>query len=158
MGNTANSRGSCERRRSGRIDAIGTAILHGSGALHGQIVDVAIGGLSMLVEGGASHLDVGDRVRASVRFDDVGLWFDVDGAVARIDACGLTAVLGLELYGVPQDFEDLVQNGLLSDLESGCENQRADTEIAPRADDLRCYLRENYPGVPVVSDEIGARA
>jgi len=195
-----------ERRHSGRVDASGTAIVHGTAALHGRILDLAIGGISLLVEGRVSPLPVGHRVRVSVRLDGVGHWFHLGGAVARIDACGLTTVLAIALFAVPQDFEDLVQNELVSVLECACEPQIllvdaarerrdlvaaefraagcrvievssaleaiaeidqsrlhlwavviADTEIAARADDLRTYLREAYPRVPLVVVGAGRR-
>ena len=195
-----------ERRRSGRVDASGTAIVHGPCALHGRIVDLAIRGISLLVEGRVSPLEVGDHVHVSVRLDGVGLWFHLDGSVARIDTCGLTTVLAIELFVVPQDFEDLVQSELLSVLECACAPQIllvdaargrrdlvaaafratgcrvievssaleaiaeidqsrlhlwavviADTEIASRADDLRRFLRETYPRVPLLVVGTGRR-
>jgi CheY-like chemotaxis protein len=188
------------------VDASGTAVVHGTSALHGRIIDLAIGGISLLADGGVSPLEVADRVRVSVRLDGVGHWFHLGGSVARIDACGLTTVLAIELFDVPQDFEDLVQNELLSVLECACEPQIlvvdaarqrrdlvaaafratgcrvieassaleaiaeidqsrlhlwavviADTEIASRADDLRTYLREAYPRVPLVVVGAGRR-
>lgn len=196
---TAICRGPRDRRRSGRVDASGTAIVHRPNALHGRIIDLAIGGISLLVEGGVSQLEVGDRIHVSVRLDGAGLWFRLGGSVARIDACGLTTMLAIALSAVPQDFEDLVQSELLSVLECAYEPQIllvdaargrrdlvaaafravgarvievssaleaiaeidqsrlhlwavviADTKIASRADDLRSYLRETYPRVPLV--------
>ncbi|HTR51691.1 MAG TPA: PilZ domain-containing protein [Kofleriaceae bacterium] len=195
-----------ERRRSGRVDATGTALVHGTSALHGRIVDLAIGGISLLVEGCVSPPEVGDRVRVSVRLDGVGRWFHVGGSIARSDARGSTTALAIELCAVPQDFEDLVQNELLSVLECACEPQIllvdsvrgrrdlvaaafraagarvvevssaleaiaeidqsrlhlwavviADTKIASRADDLRSYLRETYPRVPLIIVGAGRR-
>jgi len=170
------------------------------------MVDLAIGGIGLLVEGGVSPLEVGDRVCVSVRLDGAGLWFRLGGSVARIDAYGLTTMLAIELFGVPQDFEDLVQNELLSALECAREPQIllvdavhgrrdlvaaafraagarvievssaleaiaeidqsrlhlravviADTEVASHADDLRSYLREACPCVPMVVVGAGRR-
>lgn len=195
-----------ERRRSGRVDASGTAVVHGTSALHGRIVDLAIGGISLFVEGGGSLPEVGDRVRVSMRLDGAGRWLHAGGSVARIAARGSTAALVIELFVVPQDFEDLVQNELLFVLECACEPQIllvdavparrdlvaaafrasgcrvievssaleaiaevdqsrlhlwavviADTEIASRAGDLRRFLRETYPRVPLVVVGAGRR-
>src|ERR1051326_4765672 len=52
-----------ERRRSGRVDASGTAVVHGTSALHGRIIDLAIGGISLLVEGRVSAPEGGGPVR-----------------------------------------------------------------------------------------------
>ena len=200
MGNKVNgASGVCERRHSGRPSASGTVIVHGPTALHGRIIDLAIGGISLLVEGGVWPLEVADRVHVSVRLDGAGVWFRMAGSIARIDTCGSTTVLALELFTVPQDYEDLVQSELLSVLECACEPQIllvdavsarrdlvaaafrasgarvieassaleaiavidqsrlhlwavviADTAIASRADDLRSYLRETYPQVPLI--------
>jgi CheY-like chemotaxis protein len=105
------------------VNASGTAIVHGPSALHGRLVDLSIGGISLIVEGSVSPLAVGDRIYVSARLDGVGLWFRLGGSVARIDPCGLTTILAIELFLVPQDFEDLVQNELLSVLECACEPQ-----------------------------------
>jgi hypothetical protein len=91
--------------------------------LHGRIIDLAIGGISLLVEGTVAPLEVGDRVHVSVRLDGAGSWFRLDGSVVRIDACGLTTILAIELFADPEDFEDLVQSELLSVLECGCQPQ-----------------------------------
>jgi CheY-like chemotaxis protein len=180
--------------------------VHGPSALHGRLVDLSIGGICLIVEGSVSPLALRDRVHVSVRLDGVGLWFRVGGSVARIDPCGLTTVLAIELFLVPQDFEDLVQNELLSVLECTCEPQIllvdavsvrrglvarafratgcgvievssaleaiheidasrlhlwavviADTAIASRADDLRRFLRETYPRVPLIVLGVGRR-
>jgi CheY-like chemotaxis protein len=188
------------------VNASGTAIVHGPSALHGRLVDLSIGGISLIVEGSVAPLAIGDRIYVSVRLDGVGLWFRLGGEVARIDPCGLTTVLALELFLVPQDFEDLVQNELLSMLESAREPQIllvdalnarrqlvarafratgcrvievssalealdeieesllhlwavviADTEIASRADDLRRFMRETYPHVPLIVVGFGRR-
>jgi CheY-like chemotaxis protein len=188
------------------VNATGTAIVHRPSALHGRLVDLSIGGISLLVEGSISPLAVGDHIYVSVRLDGLGLWFRLGGSVARIDPCGLTTVLAIELFLVPQDFEDLVQNELLSVLECASEPQIllvdavrvrrglvarafratgcrvievssaleaiaeidesglhlwavviADTEIASRADDLRRFLRETYPSVPLIVVGVGRR-
>ena len=120
---TAIGRGPCERRRSGRAGASGTAIVHRPAALHGRIIDLAIGGISLLVEGADAPLEGGDRVHVSVRLDGAGSWFRLDGSVVRIDACGLTTMLAIELSAVPEDFEDLVQSELLFVLECVCQPQ-----------------------------------
>jgi CheY-like chemotaxis protein len=188
------------------VNATGTAIVHGPCAIHGRLVDLSIGGISVLVERGVSSLAVGDQVHLSARLDGAGVWFRLGGSVARIDPCGLTTVLAIELFLVPQDFEDLVQNELLSVLECTCEPQIllvdavsvrrglvarafratgcgvievssaleaiheidasrlhlwavviADTAIASRADDLRRFLRETYPRVPLIVLGVGRR-
>ena len=187
-----------ERRRGGRVEASGTVIVHGRFALHGRIVDLAIGGLSLLVEGVVSP-PIGDPVHVVIRLDGAGHWFHVNGSVVRVEAHTSATTLVIELFAVPQDFEDLVQNELLSVLECALEPQIllvdaarerrdlgaagfraigcrvvdvtspleaiaeldqsrlhlwavviADTELASRADDLRGFLRETYPRVPLV--------
>ncbi len=191
--------GQRDRRRSGRAESSGTAIVHGALALHGRIVDLAIGGLTLLVDGIVAEPAVGHRVRVVARLDGPGRWFHLTGSVARIESRGSATALVIELTGVPHDYEDLVQNELLSGLECardpqillvdssrgrralvaaafravGCrvieasspleaiaaiDQSRlhlravviADTELASRAADLRRFLHEAYPRVPLV--------
>lgn len=168
-------------------------------ALRGRIVDLAPAGLGVLVEEGVSACESGDRVHVGVRLDGAGRWFHVSGTIARIEARGSMTALAIELLTVPQDFEDLVQDELLSVLECAREPQIllvdaalgrrtlvaeaframecrvievsspleaiaeinqsrlhlwavviADTAPASRADELRTFLREAYPRVPLV--------
>ena len=196
---THQRRGPRERRHGGRVEASGTAIVRGSCALHGRIVDLAIAGLSLQVEGSVSLPGVGDGVHVVVRLDGAGNWFHVNGTVTRIEARKSTTTVAISLSGVPQDFEDLVQDELVSVLECAREPQIllvdaargrrdlvaaafraigcrvvdvsspleaiaeidqsrlhlwavviADTDLASRADDLRGFLRETYPRVPLV--------
>ena len=125
MGNKRDglSTGARERRRSARVEAGGAAIVHGTSALHGRIVDLASGGLGVLVDQVVSAGDVGARVNVVVRLDGVDNVFHVRGSVVRIEPRGSTTALGIELFVVPQDFEDLVQEELLSVLESVHEPQ-----------------------------------
>lgn len=105
-----------DRRHSGRVQSTGTAIVHGSGAAHGRIVDVGAGGLSLLLEAGAAP-EVGERVRLDVRLDGIGRWLGLIGSVVRVDARQAGTAVVIELVVVPQDFEDLVQDELLSAIE-----------------------------------------
>jgi hypothetical protein len=105
-----------ERRHGGRVRSKGTAFVHGSCAAHGRIIDLGIRGLSLLLEAGAAP-DVGEPVRVDIRLDGVGAWLNLTGAVARVDARHSRTAVVIELFGVPQDFEDLVQEELLSALE-----------------------------------------
>ncbi|MFN0252804.1 MAG: PilZ domain-containing protein [Kofleriaceae bacterium] len=188
-----------ERRRSGRVRSTGTAIVHGSFAVRARILDLAIGGLSLLVDDLATAPDVGTRVRLDVRLDGLGRWLHLVGSVARVDARGPGAALAVELLAVPADFEDIVQDELLSALEcarqqqillvDGVRKRRelvatafrakgyhvievsssleaiaaidqsrlhlwavviADTKLAWRADELRKFLAEAYPQVPLI--------
>ena len=194
-----------ECRHGGRVQSSGTVIVHGPFAAHGRIIDLAIGGLSLLVDDAAALPGVGNTVRLDVRLDGLGRWLHLIGSVARVDARGSAVALVLELLAVPPDFEDLVQDELLSALEcsqcprillvdvargrrelvaaafraTGCDVIEAsspleaiseidqsrvhlwavviaDTEIASHADDLRTFLRETYPGVPLIV--VGQRA
>jgi CheY-like chemotaxis protein len=188
-----------ERRHSGRVQATGTAIVHGSFAARGRIIDLAVGGLTVLVDDAATVPEVGARVRVDVRLDGRGDWLPLVGSVARVDARGSAVALAIELLVVPPEFEDLIQDELLAALEcsrrprillvdvargrrelvaaafraTGCEVLEvsspleainaidqsrlhllavviADTEIASRADDLRSFLGEMYPRVPLI--------
>jgi CheY-like chemotaxis protein len=188
-----------DRRHSGRVQATGTAIVHGSCAAHGRILDLGIGGLSVLVDDATAAPDVGAHVRLDVRLDGIGRWLHLVGSVLRVDARGSGAALVIELLVVPSDFEDLVQNELVSALEcaqmprillvDGARGRRelvaaaframrcdvievsspleaiaeidqsrhhlwavviADTELASRADELRRFLGEMYPGVLLI--------
>jgi len=195
-----------ERRHSGRVQATGTAIVHGPFAARGRIIDLAVGGLSLLVDDAAAAPDVGAHVRLDVRLDGPGRWLSLIGSVVRVDARGSAAALVIELLVVPPDFEDLVQDELLSALEceqlpwillvdaargrreliaaafraTGChvievsspleaiteiDQSRlhlwavviADTELAARADELRRFLGETYPRVPLIVVGEGVR-
>lgn len=106
-----------ERRRSGRVEATGTAVVHGTFAAHARILDLAVGGLSLLVQDAAALPVVGAQVRLDVRLDGLGRWLPLIGSVVRIDARGSGSVLVIALLVVPPDFEDLVQDELLSALE-----------------------------------------
>jgi CheY-like chemotaxis protein len=193
-----------ERRKSGRVHSTGSAIVHGSFAARARIIDLAIGGLSLLVDDPAVVPEVGARVRLDVRFDGLGRWLRLIGSVVRVDARGSGVALVIELRVVPPDFEDLVQDELLSELEcaqrprillvdgagrrrdlvaaalraTGCyvievsspleaiaeiDQSRlhllavviADTKLASHADELRRFLGEAYPGVPLI--DVGRR-
>ena len=106
-----------ERRRSGRVQATGTAVIHGSFASHARIIDLAIGGLRLQVDDAATLPEIGALVDLDVRLDGVGRWLHLVGSVARVVARGTGARLVVELHVVPADFEDLVQDELLSALE-----------------------------------------
>jgi hypothetical protein len=187
-----------ERRRSGRVQSKGTAIVYGSCTTHGRITDLAIGGLSLQLDTLAVP-DVGDHVRVDVRLDGLGRWLYLTGSVLRVDLQRSGAAIVLELLVVPQDFEDLVQDELLFALEgaqlpqillvdgargrrervaaafraTGChvievsspleaiaeiDQSRlhlwavviADTQPASRANELRRWLGELYPEVPLL--------
>jgi diguanylate cyclase (GGDEF)-like protein len=188
-----------ERRHSGRVESSGTAIVHCATALHGRILDVAVGGLNLLVDRAATTPEVGTFVRIDLRFDGNGRWLLLTGSVVRVDARGSASALVIKLLDVPPDFEDLVQDELVFALE--CTQQRhlllvdaargrrelvaaafratgcvaievsspleaigaidqsglhlwgvviADTELASRADELREFLSETYPQVPLI--------
>ena len=188
-----------ERRKSGRVQATGTAIVHGPFATHARIVDLAIGGLTLLVEHATPATDFGAHVRLDVRLDGLGRWWRLIGSVARVDTRETGFALVIELLVVPSDFEDLVQDELLSELECALvprvllvddawgrrelvaaafraigyqvievssplaaiaeiDQSRlhlwavvvADTKLASHADELRTFLREAYPKVPLI--------
>jgi len=188
-----------ERRHSGRVTSTGTAIVHGPCAAHGRIIDLAIGGLSLLVDDAAAAPAIGACVRLDVRLDGLGHWLHMIGSVVRVDARGSAVALVIELVVVPAEFEDLVQDELLNALEcsqfpqillvdaargrrelvaaayratgwhvievsspleaiSEIDQSRlhlwavviADTEIASHADELRTFLGEAYPRVPLI--------
>jgi hypothetical protein len=106
-----------ERRRSGRVQATGTGVLHGTFAGHARILDLAIGGVSLLVHDAAAPAQVGAHVALDVRLDGLGHWWHLRGSVMRADACASGYVLVIALRVVPPGFEDLVQDELLSALE-----------------------------------------
>jgi hypothetical protein len=70
-----------------------------------------------MVDDAAARPEVGARVNLDVRLDGHGRWLHLIGSVARVDACGSGSALHIELLVVPADFEDLVQDELLSALE-----------------------------------------
>ena len=106
-----------ERRKSGRVDASGTAVVHGPVAARGRILDLSIGGISVAIQRDAWLPPVGARVRVDICLDGRGRWLHVAGCLARIDPRRSATVLAIELLVVPRDFEDLVQDELLSALE-----------------------------------------
>jgi len=106
-----------ERRRSARARSTGTALIHGSFVTRARIIDLAVGGLRLLVDDAVTAPDVGAHVSLDVRLDGLGRWLHMIGSVARVDARGSGAALVIELLVVPPDFEDLVQDELLSGLE-----------------------------------------
>ena len=186
------------------MQATGTAVVHGAFAAHARILDLAVGGVSLLVHDAAALPDIGAPVRLDVRLDGRGRWLHLIGSVVRIDARGSGSALVIELLAVPPDFEDLVQAELLSALEcaqvprvllvDGARRRRglvaaafravgfhvievsspleaiaeidqsrlhlwavviADTELASHADELRKFLGETYPEVPLI--DVGQR-
>lgn len=197
-----------ERRRGGRVRSTGTAIVHGAFAAHARIVDLAIGGLSLLLDDAAAAPGVGAQVRLDVRLDGLGCWLHLIGSVVRVEARGSAAAVVIELLVVPPEFEDVVQDELLSALECThlprillvdvargrrelvataframgyhvievsspleaimeIDQSRlhlwavviGDTEIASSADELRTFVGETYPQVPliVVGDGVPTR-
>ena len=106
-----------ERRRSGRVESSGTAIVHGEPAIHGRVLDVAVGGLNVLVERATTTPGAGTFVRLALRFDGSGTWLHLTGCVVRIDAHGAASALVIKLLDVPPDFEDLVQDEIVFALE-----------------------------------------
>lgn len=188
-----------DRRNSGRVRATGTAVLHGSFAVRARILDLAIGGVSLLAEEALALPDVGAHVHLDARLDGLGRWLHLSGTVVRVDARESGVALVIELLVVPQDFEDLVQGELLSALEcarlprvllvddsrsrrelvaaafrgTGCNvievstplaaiaeiDQSglhlsavviADSKVASYADELRRFLGDVYPHVPLI--------
>jgi CheY-like chemotaxis protein len=195
-----------ERRRSGRVLATGTAIVHGPFAAHARIVDLAVGGLTLLIENATGVPEVGAHVRLDVRLDGLGRWWRLIGSVARVDARATGQAVVIELLVGPPDFEDLVQDELLSELEcahvprvllvDGARGRRdlvasafraigyevievsspleaiaeidqsrlhlwavvvADSKLASHADELRSFLREAHPSVPLIDVSQHAR-
>lgn len=195
---------SSDRRNSGRVQATGTAVIHGTFAAHARIIDLAIGGLSLRVDDGAAVPDVGARVHLDARLDGIGHWLHLIGSVVRVNRRRSGTVLVIELLVVPPDFEDLVQSELLCALECarvpwillvdgerarrelvagaframGChvievsspleaiaeiDQSRlhlwaaviADSKLASQAEELRNFLAETYPGVPLI--DVGQR-
>jgi len=193
-----------DRRNSGRVQSTGTAVFHGAFAAHARIVDLAIGGLSLLVDDVAAVPEVGAHAHLDARLDGLGHWLHLIGSVVRVDLRRSGTALVIELLVVPPDFEDLVQNELLFALECarvpwillvdgergrrelvagaframGChvievssplaaiaeiDQSRlhlwaaviADSKLASQAEELRSFLAEAYPGVPLI--DVGQR-
>jgi len=96
--------------------------VHGEPAIHGRVLDVAVGGLNLIVERAITTLEPGAFVRLALRFDGKGSWLRLTGSVMRIDAHGAASALVIKLLDVPPDFEDLVQNEIVFALE--CAQQR----------------------------------
>jgi len=188
-----------ERRNGGRVQSTGTAVIHGAIAARGRILDLSLGGMRLLVRDAFALPELGTRVCVDARLDGAGRWLRLIGAVARVDTCGSGATLVIELVAVPPDFEDLVQDELLSELEcthvpqvllvDSARGRRelvgdafraigyhvidvsspleaiamidqsrlhlsavviASTKLASHAGDLRRFLRETYPEVPLI--------
>jgi CheY-like chemotaxis protein len=59
----------------------------------------------------------GALLHLDLRLDGRGRWLHLSGVVVRVDTHGPDFVLAIELLVVPADFEDLVQDELLSELE-----------------------------------------
>jgi len=193
-----------DRRHSGRVGSLGTAVLYaGLLVTRGRIADLALGGVRVVVDPiAATWLCSGTHVRIDLRIHGVGDWLRLLGRVGRVDVRASAIVI--ELYVAPPEFEDLVQDQLLAAIECaqtphvvlvdadrrrrdqvaeafrviGChvvetsssleaisalgESQLhpwavvvADTDVYPRADELRRFLGEAYPGVPLIA--IGER-
>ena len=106
-----------ERRHGGRVESTGTVILHGEPAIHGRVLDVAVGGLSLLAEGVTTPPELGTFVRLEVRFDGHGRWLRLTGFVVRSDVRGTASAVVIRLRDAPPDFEDLVQDEILFALE-----------------------------------------
>lgn len=106
-----------ERRTGGRVCSTGTAVVHGSLAVRARVLDLAIGGVRLLVDEAAALPEVGAHVFLDVRLDGLGDWLNLSGVVTRVETGGSGATLVIELHVVPPEFEDLVQNELVSELE-----------------------------------------
>lgn len=106
-----------ERRTSARVHARGTAVVHGSLGSHARLLDLSRSGLSLVVDSTATLPARGELVHLDLRLDGVGRWLHLSGIVVRIDTQGTRFLLVIELVVVPSDFEDLVQEELVSELE-----------------------------------------
>jgi CheY-like chemotaxis protein len=92
-------------------------IVHGARGAHCRIVDLALGGVSVLVDRDVSTPDVGTCVRIELRLDGQGRWLHLTGSVLRVDPRGAANALVIKLLAAPPEFEDLIQNELVSALE-----------------------------------------
>jgi len=117
MGNGQTAVSGHDRRHAGRATSSGTALVRGPTGFRGRIIDLAVGGLRLLVEPATRAPDVGTHVRLDVRLDGRGGWLRLIGKVVRVEPRGSVQALVIELLVVPADFEDLVQDELLAAVE-----------------------------------------
>lgn len=115
-----------ERRHMARVHANGSVIVHASRPSHGRIVDVSTGGVRFhVVETDA--VSPGARVTLHLRLDGANQrWVHLGGRIGRVTADGTVCVA---FFGVPTEFEDVVQDQLLSELE--CDSQRHALVVDP---------------------------
>jgi hypothetical protein len=86
-------------------------------AIRTRIVDLAVGGVRVLLDPAVVSPSVGTRVWLDLRLDGGGRWFHLSGLIERVGTGAATNEIVIELHGIPQGFEDLVQDELLASLE-----------------------------------------
>jgi hypothetical protein len=86
-------------------------------AIRTRIVDLAVGGVRVLLDPAVVSPSVGTRVWLGLRLDGGGRWFHLSGLIERVGTGAATNEIVIELHGIPQGFEDLVQDELLASLE-----------------------------------------
>lgn len=106
-----------ERRHGGRVESDGTVIVHGNPAIRGRVLDVGVGGLSLLAEGVTTTPELGTFVRLDVRFDGSGHWLPLTGVVVRSDVRETASAVAIHVCDAPPDFEDRVQDEIVFALE-----------------------------------------
>ena len=104
-----------EKRHDARVHARGSVFVHTHRGERGRIIDLSAGGVRLaLARRNLIHC-IGGRVAIELRLDGAREgWVHLNGQIRRVAADGTVSVAFFQL---PTDFEDLIQDQLVSELE-----------------------------------------
>src|SRR5678816_42689 len=111
-----------EQHDAARVAASGTLVLKDRDHwMRARLVDLAVGGPRIRIAAGWVPL-AGASVWLALRLDGRGSWLRAHGRVGPIEIASGATELVVELDLVPTDFEDVIQDQLLAELE--CSRRR----------------------------------
>jgi CheY-like chemotaxis protein len=114
IGATGGGRVGIDRRQHVRVVANGSAIVQGSAATRGRLLNISSGGMLMRLGEGESGYRCGEHVTVEVHLDRTrATWLRFHGEIARAGHLELA----ISFTAVPSDFADVIQDALVSALE-----------------------------------------
>ena len=102
-----------ERRRTARVAARGSVLVHGDLPVRGRIADVSCGGVRIEPFAGSFQLRRGARCNLELRLDGLGVWVKLYGVVRRRRG----GMVSIAFDRAPAELEDAIHDELLARLE-----------------------------------------
>lgn len=122
-----------ERRHDARAHAHGSVIVQAIRCTRGRVIDVSARGVRFHVDAGNVVGCAGGRIELQIRLDGARQrWVPLGGRIGRIATDGIVSV---SFFDVPTEFEDVIQDQLLYELECGTQRHAlvVDPDPARRA-------------------------